>query len=309
MSAKRLTHSRSAYLRYMQMSRASIFALVEGKDIDPFFYGQICRIVCEPKGIRYELCKANELPPHAGGKTTLIEFYDYLRRERRLVSVLDGKKTTVVFFMDKDVDDLSRSRRRSTQVIYTRYYDVHNEVYRHGNLILGTACAASLEQTKLDPLLADSAKWCAHAARRWQDWLVLCLISVRNNVACQHNFRVPSQVQCPKTGNAGPTLLSQAQATTATRLRLSPTDFQRMYDTCTTRVNRYFRSGQHDVIFKGKWYPQLLDEDIRRHMGQVDYMRDGFTKRITACVSATLDFTDSWTDYYTSRLQAAVDRP
>lgn len=142
----------------MQMSQALIFALVEGKDLDPFFYGQICRSVCGPKGMRYELCKANELPPHAGGKTTLIEFHNYLRRKRCLVSVLGGKKTTAVFFLDKDIDDLSRSLRRSTHIIYTRYYDVYNDVYRHGNLVLGAACAASLDETVLSPLLSDSTK-------------------------------------------------------------------------------------------------------------------------------------------------------
>lgn len=306
MSSNRLIHSRSAYLRSMQMSQASIVVFVEGKDLDPFFYGQICRSVCWPKGMRYELCKANELPPHAGGKTTLIEFHAYLRRKRCLVSVLDGKKTTAVFFLDKDLDDLSRSLRRSTHIIYTRYYDVHNEVYRHGNLVLGAACAASLDETVLSPLLADTSMWCAQASRRWQDWLVLCLISARKKVACQHNFRVPSNIQCPKTGNADPTLLNQAKSTTATSLHLGTTAFQRMYDSYHARVDEYFRSGQHDVVFKGKWYPHLLDEDIRRLMGQDDYMKGGFTRRITSSVAATLDFADSWTDYYTSRLQAAI---
>lgn len=292
----------------MQMSQASIFAFVEGKDLDPFFYGKICMSVCGPKGMRYELCKANELPPHAGGKTTLIEFHNYLRRKRCLLAVLGGKKTTAVFFLDKDIDDLLRSLLRSKHIIYTRYYDVHNEVYRHGNLVLGAAGAASLDETVLSSLLADSTKWCAQASQRWQDWLVLCLISARKKVKCQHNFRVPSQIQCPKTGNADPTLLNQAKSITATRLHLGTTDFQRIYDSYHARVDEYFKSGQHDIVFKGKWYPRLLDEDILRLMGQVDYMKDGFTKRITSSVAVTLDFADSWTDYYTSRFQAAIGR-
>lgn len=81
-----------------------------------------------------------------------------------------------------------------------------------------------------------------------------------------------------------------------------------MYDSYHARVDKYFRSGQQDIVFKGKWYPHLLDEDIRQLMGQVDYMKDGFIKRITSSVAATLDFADSWTDYYTSRLQAAIGR-
>ncbi|MDP3260716.1 MAG: hypothetical protein Q8M34_09050, partial [Thermodesulfovibrionales bacterium] len=116
MSTPRLVHSRSGYLRYMQMSKASLFALCEGKDLDPFFYGQICKCVCAQRGTIYEICKASELPPHAGGKTTLIEFYDYLRRKGCLVSTLGGKITRVVLFLDKDIDDLTKSRRRSAHV-------------------------------------------------------------------------------------------------------------------------------------------------------------------------------------------------
>jgi len=308
MSVNRLIHARSAYLRYMQMSQASIFILVEGKDLDPFFYGHICQSVCGPKGMHYKLCKANELPPQAGGKTALIEFYNYLRRKRCLVSVLDGKKTTAIFFLDKDIDDLSRSLRRSKHIIYTRFYEVHNEVYRHGNLVRGAACATSLEETVLSPLLTDSAKWCAQASRRWQDWLVLCLISARKNVACQRNFGVCSKIQCPKTGNVNPTLLCEAKSKIAAGLHLSATDFQRLYDSYHARVDRYFRSGRHDIVFRGKWYPYLLDEDIRLLMGQVKYLKKGFTSKITSSVASTLDFTDSWTDYYTSRLQAAIGR-
>lgn len=306
MSANRLVHSSSAFLRSMQMSRASLFALVEGKNLDPFFYGQICKSVCEPRGMFYEVRKASELPQSAGGKIALVEFFKHLRQKHLLVSFLGGKKTTVVFFLDKDIDDLSRTRRRSKHVIYTRYYDVHNEVFRHGDLVLGAACAASIDKELLRSLLVDSTGWCLQASRRWRDWLVLCLISARMKVSGQHNFRVSSPIQNPKTGNLDLSLLEQAKSTMATKLGLDTTDFQLIYNRHNAIVGHYFRSGQHDIIFKGKWYPLLLDEDIRHLMGQVEFMKDGFTKRITATVAATLKFTDSWTDYYTSRLQAAI---
>ena len=91
------------------------------------------------------------------------------------------------------------------------------------------------------------------------------------------------------------------------KLGLTSTDFQLIYEKMYKRVQNYFNSGQHDRIFKGKWYPILLDEDIRSLMGIKEYMCSGFVNRITASVAATLDFSDSWANYYTSSLERVLD--
>ena len=306
MPHRRLFHTHSAYLRSMQMSSASLFAFVEGKDIDRFFYGHICYNVCNPQGLIYETCKADELPPFAGGKSTLLEFYNYLRLRHCLVSHFGGKKTTAVFFLDKDIDDLKHIRKRSKHVIYTRYYDVQNEVFHNGNLKRGAASAASLDERVLDPLNISSNNWCSHASRRWHDWLVLCIISSLNGIRCQYNFGSLSQIQCPTTRLSEPTRLDQAKMTLATLLGLNAIDFQILYDIISLRVKRYFRSGQHNIIFKGKWYPYLLEEDIINLVGRNNYTHNGFSNRVSSSVASTLDFEQAWVDYYTTRLQAAI---
>lgn len=223
-----------------------------------------------------------------------------------LVSVLGEKKTTVVFFLDKDVDDLSRTARRSAHTIYSRYYDLYNEVFRHGNLLRATACTTSIEEGRLTSLIPDPISWCSTAAYRWHDWLVLCLISFQLRIPHEQNFRVPSRIQCKTTGFTDPVLLSQAKSAAASRLGLSADEFQKVYEKYDSRVRRYFRQGRQDIVFKGKWYPLLLEEDIRRLMGNAGYIRDGFVKNIVSSIVATLSFRSAWASYYCDCLRRTI---
>jgi len=63
----------------MQISERRVFAFVEGKTTDPYFYGRICESVCQQIDISYIICMAQELPTQTGGKKSLITFFEYLR--------------------------------------------------------------------------------------------------------------------------------------------------------------------------------------------------------------------------------------
>jgi hypothetical protein len=193
----------------MQMSRAGVFAFVEGKECDPFFYAQICAHVCNPRPILYEICKANEVPPFAGGKAALLGFHDYLRKRKAMRTTLGGKPTIAAFFLDKDVDDFTRRLRKSRYTIYTRYYDVQNEVFLNGNLKQGSAAAASIDPAVLAQQLSNAGNWCSLAAERWREWATLCLVSAVKNINQQCNYRVQSQVQKPLDGQLDTARLRQ----------------------------------------------------------------------------------------------------
>jgi RNA polymerase sigma-70 factor (ECF subfamily) len=45
-----------------------------------------------------------------------------------------GEKSAL-FYVDKDVDDLLRIRRRSEHFIYSEFYDVLNHIFRNGDLV------------------------------------------------------------------------------------------------------------------------------------------------------------------------------
>ncbi len=309
MAVSRIVHSLKGYLRYMQMSQAAVFAFVEGEEVDPYFFGQICAVVCNQRQISYQICRANEILSTSGGKEALLVFYDFLRSQKGLRGNLGGKKTIAVFFLDKDIDDVMRRCRRSRHVNYTRYYDVQNEIFLNGNLCQGCASAASLDPTLLTSLLLDSRSWCKRAAQRWQDWIVLCIIAKIKSIRHECNYRVQSRVQNPMTGEVDAARLQVRIADMAARSGMTPADFQALLASVKKKVRKLFSSGQQDKVFKGKWYSALLDEDIKSLMGRSAFDRHGFSGRVTSAIAATLRFSDSWAQYYVNKLTDLVDNP
>lgn len=307
MPTQRLLHSLTGHLRYMQMSRAVLFAFVEGKECDSYIYGQICAGICNQRQIGYELCKANQIPPHAGGKSALLTYHDFLRKRRALKTSLAGKDSIAVFFLDKDIDDLLGRLRRSRHTIYTRYYDVQNEIFLNGDLVRGCASAASLDPALLGPLLSDSRRWCAQAAQKWREWVVLCLVAYLKRIPHQCNYRMQSQVQCPKTGLVDLKKVTQLCAEMSLKSRLPAADFTAHHGSVSKRVAKMYSYGEQDRVFKGKWYAFLLDQDIGLLMGQAEYDRSGFASRVTSAVAATLIFPSRWAEHYSTRLAAVLD--
>ena len=293
----------------MQLSQVLVFAFVEGKDMDPYFFGQICAAVCNQRQISYQICRADEILSNSGGKEALLVFYDFLRKQTGLNSNPWGKKTIAIFFLDKDIDDITRRRRRSRHVIYTRYYDVQNEIFLNGDLCQGCASAASLDPVRLASLLSDSHTWCKHAAQRWQDWVVLCIIAKIKSIRQVCNYRVHSKVQNPITGEVDAPRLEARVKEMAVRSGMALADFEALLESVKRKVRRYYSSGQQDKVFKGKWYSALLDEDINRLMGQSAFSRHGLSTSVNSAVGATLRFSDSWAQYYVSRLADLIDAP
>lgn len=306
MATGRLVHTPAGFLRYMQMSRASVFAFVEGKQHDPFVFGMICASVCRKRKLTYEVCKACELPDGAGGKTALLAFHDHLRRRRALRSVLGGKATHAVFFLDKDIDDILRRRRRGPHLVYTRNYDIQNDVFRDGWLLQGVAAASSIDPGVLTPLLGDGRRWCRQAAERWRDWVILCIVAACLRINHQCNYRVVSQVQCEDTGAPDPRKVAQMKASMLAKSGVDAATFERSFQSVERRVRRIYGAGEQDRVFKGKWYAAAMDEDLARACGQDGYDRKGFVSRVTAAIAATLSAEDGWARDYCGRVEGIL---
>ena len=144
----RLTHSYKAYLRFMQISDKNIFAFVEGKIVDPYFYGKICEFVCQTNNLSYRICRSQEINGN-GGKQVLLTFFEYLKRNSALVQNFKGKSIIVIFFLDKDVDDYLRIQRHSENLVYTQYYDIENHIFIHGNLVQAISASTSMDNQEV----------------------------------------------------------------------------------------------------------------------------------------------------------------
>ena len=67
---------------------------------------------------------------------------------------------------------------------------------------------------------------------------------------------------------------------------------------CRLRVDRYYKEGIQDIVFKGKWYSTILELDLRDAFRGRPYKIAGLAKRISIALVATLDFSESWSEYF-----------
>jgi hypothetical protein len=279
------------------MSRAQLFVFVEGKECDPYFYSSVCSNSL-PKQVHYEVATARQIPGHTGGKQALIAFFSFLRQRRALVSSLGGQPTACVFFLDKDVDDLFRRKKRSPHVIYTEHYDVQNYVFQHGDLVTGASAAASIDPRRLTATLANPSAWCRRIAILWQDWIALCLRMLEDGIRCEANYRRLSQVQHRLSG---PTNIDRHRALTrslARRAGLPVAQFRERLASTTKKVERYFKKGEHHRVFKGKWFAAVLADEVDRAMTGAPYDDRGLVARLPSAVAATIDFSAPWADHF-----------
>ncbi len=301
----RLSHSYAGHLRLMQMSNTQLYIFVEGKQCDPYFYGQICEATIGSE-IPYDIAEARQLPGDAGGKKKLLDFFTYLRKRNALITSVGMRKTTCIFFLDKDVDDLQKKRKRSSHVVYTRHYDVQNYVYEHGDLVIGSASAASIDPRRLRPDLQDSAAWCRRIADNWKDWLALCLYIMNEGPACEANYRVASRLQSRLCEPTDPAALQLFTTSIARRAGVPVSDLRNRLSLYRNRVDRHLSRGSHHKVFKGKWFGEALADDIDRLMAGNPYDSNGLSKRLPSAVASTLDFSGVWADDLKRPLRSVV---
>jgi hypothetical protein len=303
---QRLHHSYAGYLRSMQMSSTDLFVFVEGKQADSYFYG---RILASIPGLRvhHEIRHARELPGTTGGKKALLSFFDYVRKRRELFSSFKGLNTTCIFCLDKDVDDIRRTKKRSLHVVYTEHYDVQNYIFLHGDLLTGAASAASVDPEILRSELSDSRGWCLRVAMQWREWISWCLCMLERKISGEANYRVVSSVQTRWCGPTDVVKYAALISKVATNRGIDEPVLKRSLEATARRVDRFVAAGQHHRIFKGKWFATALADEIDRIRGERPYDDNKLAGRLTSSVAATLDFQESWADYFRDSIRNVAD--
>lgn len=302
---KRLQHTTDGFIRSLQISRHSLFGIVEGKDTDSFFYGTLLGQVSKKVNLTYQIKRARELPAQAGGKPALVSFYKYLRAQKKLVMTTRGKPTIVIFFLDKDVDDLLHNKIRSSHVIYTKYYDVQNYLFVHGDIVKALSAAGSVDEQELKEAALLQGNWCLWAAQRWKEWIVLCLLCQLHQVRIA-NYSVVSRINRPLNGNADANLKAAAIEDIRQQLGWTTSKMQHELSRIEKTVNKLFRKGLHDVVFKGKWYAIILEHDFRDAFNGQDLAFSGVADRIKVTLPMTMNFTKTWASDFTRPIEKIV---
>lgn len=295
----------SAFRRYMQMSATELFAFVEGKDTDPFFYDRVVRPICEAAGIACDILRSDFITG-TGGKATLLELHDYLRTADSLKQVGATRKWCV-FFLDKDVDGVIGRLISSPHIVYTPVYSVENILFIHGELVIAAAAASSLEMEKIRAKIPDANDWRRQKAEHWKEFLILSLLSHKLRINCDcHYGRNTSPLNAPAEA---PTDRHRAVAITAELQERSGLPAAK-FDLKLRSVRRYvaciYRKGLHDSLFNGRWYLEFLRREINSAAGGRRHNNPA-TATLTTALTLTLDFEAPWTQHFRNPLRQLIN--
>lgn len=286
------------FLLQMQMSQKVLYIFVESFR-DRHVYSEIVDPESQRRGITREVVTSEELPGGGGGKEKLLKFFDYLKRRSSLIDRFKGKTTISVFFLDKDVDDIKRTKRRSEHIVYTEMYELENYLFMQGDLSVAAAASASLDIQMIRNKLGDYALWRQNAASWWKEWATICLFSVTRKIGSMTTYGHPRSPI--NRGVYGPLKTSEYRSylqTLRKRARLTSSKFKHLFERLSRRVDKIYSVGQHDLIFKGKWYIQFLTEDIRNVAGSRHFDCTYLEKTLLHTLAATLDFDEGWADHF-----------
>jgi hypothetical protein len=291
------------------MSKINLFVFVESNENDPYFYGELCSHVLSGTGISHKILVSREIPTSSVGKTALLDLCDYLRNNSLLMNELKGKKTGILFFLDKDVDDLTNEQISSEHVVYTYYYDIEGHIVEHGDLIRGCAVAASMDLQEVARCIGDPGQWLRDAAKNWIDWVKFCVfVKISKLENCPLNYERRSQFHDPITEVLNHFDYDRSLDILKAKSGLSDSEFATKFYQISKIVEDLYQEGKHGKVFKGKWYKYFLDDQIRRLAKTNGGNVDGFAKHIFRYIAGTLDFTAAWTKHFTQPMKRVVDR-
>ena len=304
----RLRHTLSGFFRKLQIHDRHVFAFVEGNYNDSFFFGNICESVCKSRNLSYQILRAEELPVQAGGKEALVQFYKIARSRKSLIIHFTRKSSVLIFFLDKDVDDILRKMCRSDHVIYTRYYDIENHLFLNANFERAVAATCSRDETEIRSLPLFQNNWCHNAAVRWKEWVTLCLICMIKGIALANYRNNSSSVNIPRNGPVDPNAFEDMKNRIISALGCSDEEFDDEYSKVAARVDKIYRQGRQDIIFKGKWYPSLLENDLVDYYSPGGIRVFGIKRAICKTLAATLDFSDQWAKHFTDKIEKVLEK-
>jgi len=292
-----LKHSYPGFRRLMQISSDSFFVFVEGF-IDHHVFAAIIDAKCRNGAVNYDVRMAETLPGGSGGKSALLEFFNYLRRRSSLVDKFQGKTTVAFFYLDKDIDDLRRVKRRSKHIQYTETYELENYLFLHGDISKAAAAASCMNIRTVRRQLGSYALWQLQAATAWKEWVKLCIFAHCKSCGERYYSRPKSQINENFFGDVSQLMYREHLKNLQSKSGLAKDKFNASFQRCSRSVEKLYLQGQYNRVFKGQWYAWFLIEDIKRVAGTSRYKTDGLYDNLITHLTTTIDFGGSWADYF-----------
>jgi hypothetical protein len=289
------------------MSRDQVFIFVEGRDLDPFVYGQICGPVCKHQNKTYEIVISDRVSGGSGGKEVLALLFDNLQASNFLIDRSASDPKLAMFYLDKDVDDLFATPRVSNHIVYTRHYCIENHIFCEGDLPTSIAIAASLDRDVILARMPDPRAWRERAASLWRDWVALCLVARELTLSGPAGYSAnESTINRPADSPVDATCLAAHISDMETRSGLPAADFRTKLTNAENMVDTALRRHEHDSIFKGKWYAKFALREMELASGGNPFNATGAKDRLVGGLIASLDWGNPWVEHFRHPLRTAL---
>jgi hypothetical protein len=289
----------------MQMSENELFCFCEGKNNDKYFYSKILNGTLRKESLKRELKIANEIDGE-GGKKALMAFFKYLRDNNSLVKRVFGKTICCIFFFDKDIDCLQRSKLRSMHAIYTEKYDVEASIFFYGELRDAVASSLSLDVDVVKQEHLSARKWCEAVAVSWKEWLAACIFSKIHSLDCGCGYARPSRINHDFIAPTDLNQYADFKEQMKVKSGLSEHAFEMAYSKIENVIERLIVRGDLFRLFKGKWLPQRARKEFEARYSQFGASFTNSTgERLLQAMLTSLPQNGNWLKHFRRRL----DRP
>ena len=260
--------------------------------------------ICVERGLPYEIIVADRIAGGGGGKGVLISLFEYLRRKKTLIDRTGSTSKLVMFYVDKDTDDIFRKKRRSGHLVYTSRFCVENHLFCEGDLLASIATGGSVDLEVVRGRIPDPIQWRRNAAARWRDWIVLCLTAQKLHLGGEASYSVGHETVDSRVNTAN---LAICQADLQIRSGKPAAEFRQIITWAGKITNSSIRLGEQDRVFKGKWYPVFAMHELdQMAVASGPINRKGAKDRLIGSLIATLRFDDPWAEHYKGPLRRAI---
>lgn len=247
--------------RAFLMTSASVTIFVEGIEVDRKYYSKIFYEFLKDEGITAKFRASYELGSE--GKPGLVNAFQYFFDNDRLSGKSGDQTYTVVFCMDKDIDDFLNRKIDSKHVIYTEYFQVENHLIAESDFVEALASTLSISSDDLPTLLIENpAQWLKSLAVIWKQWIAMCITCAKLGQQ-QANYKRPSQINDGYLGPVVEEKVDEYLQQVSQREGVTLQECRAMFADSLQHVDTLFSSDAYNNVFRGKWYGLLIAEYLK----------------------------------------------
>ncbi|WP_431887030.1 hypothetical protein [Micromonospora wenchangensis] len=293
----------------------ALFIIVEGRDFDTPFYEGVAKSsgYVSQKGYQVWLIEqitrsvgvAGESKT-AGGKAALIAVYDQYKQSDSLSVINSSGRRSIAFCADRDVDDISKSLRRSRHVIYTPLADAEACAYIYSDFARAIGRAASLDKESARAFAEQHADWATDFARLWKDWIELCCLAAAHRAFCHVGT---SKLSTVNKGTFGPPIKAEvdlAKRVILAKSQVPATEHAALEQKVKERLRRVYEAGRARRLLGKHWIIAYLLHILSKKFDEDPVTLANFKHRAPIAFLDALDFDASWATYYRRKFEALI---